>query len=198
MYLLKTIIFIGLAVHLIHCGGQNNNESTVKVAKVENGVAKAEDGRVILSSQSEEGLVIPEGVLEGLRIDRALLVNLIISKVKSVSEVYDLSMKSKLTIGDFDLIGKLLGSAGHGPEGHPFITSFSVTTNSGVVYSEIECRTQVIDTMDTLYLKSCANDQVKISFEGFHFYFIPLREIVVDKVELSARLSKIDIKRELR
>ena len=110
MHLLKTIIFIGLGMILIHCGNNESKGAVVKVDRIEDGVAKTEDGRIVLSSQSEGDLVIPEGGdLEGLRIDRALLINAILSEVKSVSEIYDLSIESSITVDDFNFIGRLTG-----------------------------------------------------------------------------------------
>ena len=193
MYLLKTIIFIGLAVHLTHCGGQNNNESTVKVAKVENGVAKAEDGRVILSSQSEGDLVIPEGTLEGLRIDQTKLANVIAKEVEDVSRVYDLFMASSLSLDDFNILGRLTGFY----DGTlPFITSFSVKTHSGDIYHGIECQTRfrlrsAVSSDAHLILVDCENDQVEVSFGGYSVHVILLRQIVVDEQELSKKINEL-------
>ena len=43
----------------------------------------------------------------------------------------------------------------------------------------------------------CGNDQVEISFGGFSFEVIPLNKIVIDERELSARVSKMGLKKEL-
>ena len=187
MYLLKTIIFIGLAVHLTHCGGQNNNESTVKVAKVEDGVAKAEDGRVILSSQSEGDLVIPEGALKGLRVDSTKLANAILSETQRVSEVYNLSMASGIYIDDFDIFGFADRGSSLITRYPLFTTSFSVKTVSGKTYHGIECHSHTSHMHGFgwwfLELGVCESDQVVVRVGRMSM------EDVVDEKELSARLG---------
>ena len=182
MYLLKTIIFIGLGIILIHCG--NNESETVKVAKVEDGVAKAEDGRIILSSQSEEGLVIPEGKLKGLSVDATQLANAIARRNQRVQEVYDLSMASGFYLDE--IVGFSLNK---------FTTSFSVKTVSGEIYHGIECQTTIDSSFDDLILSRCENDQVVVKLSRFGF--ISLRTIVVDKQELAKKISELQLKKEI-
>ena len=174
MNFLKTIIFIGLAVHLINCGGQSHNESTVKVAKVENGVPKTEDGRIVLSSQAEDNsLVMPEGTCENCIISSQKLGMEIAQEFESVSEVYDISLDSDLyavevidTVFIFGLFDDRLDR---------FSISFTVKTISGAIYENIEC-TATTPNQATLYLRDCESDQVALD-TSIHIKF---NKILID------------------
>lgn len=162
MSLLKIIIFFGLATMLTHCGNQEgNNESTVKVAQVENGTPKAEDGRIILSSQSADNplLFIPEGTCENCLVNSQKLGLEIANKLKSVSKVYDISLNSKLYVEEALVTVLSFGSADETND--YFSTSFTVETVLGVVHTDIKCKAWTNQVK--LILDNCGNDQAVLS-----------------------------------
>ena len=151
MSLLKTIIFIGLALLLAHCGGQgSNSESTVKIAKVEDGVPKTEDGRTILSSESEE-LVIPEGGAKGVAINVQKLENYIANQFDSISEVTRMSFSDDFYAIEFAFFGSV----------DRFTVLFNVRTISGTLYENIQC--EATSTKTDLIIANCENDQVVLT-----------------------------------
>ena len=143
MNLLKIIIFIGCALQLVHCGGQGSSEREIKVARVENGVPKAEDGRVILSSEAES-LTIPEGRYKGQVISKQKLEDAIAHQLRDVSEVFVYSFESTPLV-DTSL----------------FTVKLSVqSTASGFVYAGVECASKEEDY--GLILQDCASNQVRL------------------------------------
>ena len=167
MNLLKTIIFIGLALLLAHCGGQGSNEKDIKVARMENGVPKTEDGRIILSSQSEGELVIPEGEAEGVAISRQKLAKQIEDQFDSISEVTRISFSDDFyAVEIFGVIDR-------------FTVSFNMRTTSGDLYENVQCvaRSKKL----TLFLLDCENDQVVLS-----------REIYVDMNSIALGIKYVD------
>ena len=204
MHFLKTIIFIGLGIILIHCGNQNNKQETVKVDRIEEGVAKAADGRIILSSQSDTHLIIPEGGFTGFKIDSTKLARMInIRTTKRISSVYNLSFSSSVHIRD--AIAQLKNLFREIDTGDIFTTSFSVQTDLGVHYHEIQCGSNIQFSKDdaskyyltdkirqrhdgrgnwVLYLTACESDEVSIG----KWFMIPMQDIVVDQKKFSAKI----------
>lgn len=173
MNLLKIITVVGFGMMLINCGGQDNKTSqeTVEVDRVEDGVAKAKDGRIILSSESESYLVIPDGEFKGFELSATRVADSIKTKVKSVSEVYDLSLSSKFFPFWTD----------------EFITSFSVSTNLGDIYQDVQCISYVIfgsNMTPRLILRECENDQVAFAENLIR---ISMKDIVVNQQKLDAK-----------
>ena len=144
MNLLKTIVFIGLATQLIHCG--NQSESTVKVAKVENGVPKAEDGRIILSSQSEDKYLHFPRTRPFVYPVRSQQVGIAIAKqLNDIVEVYDISVEERFYLGEVF------------SETDYFSTSFTAKTASGDVFN-FTCKTHALWSWG-LKLENCISDQ---------------------------------------
>ena len=169
MNFLKIIIFIGCALQLVHCGGQGNSEKEIKVARVENGVPKAEDGRIILSSQSAgaESLIIPEGVYEGRLVSKQNLENAIINSVDFISGVSDISLTSELYFKEAATIGLTFGLAALDDEViNVFSVSFNVTVNNKVFLENIQCEGRAekydarYDNQEIFVLNYCGNHQV--------------------------------------
>ena len=201
MNLLKIIIIVGLGTVLISCGGQNDNQRAVEIAKVENGVATAKDGRMILSSESN-ALTIPSGQFEGVEINSAQLASIIEGEVKSISKVYNLSFKAGVSLDQLDESGDLIANVQNfmrenlpivnkmikdSPISIPFITSFSVGTHASAVYDGIECASFISESSHAgfqLELRSCGNSQVVLSKTRI---LVDMNSIVVDQGQIKAR-----------
>ena len=152
MNLLKAIIFIGCAVQLVHCGGQGSSEREIKVARVENGVSKAEDGRIILSSQSDrvEGLIIPEGAAEGVAISKGKLESYIANQFDEISKVTHALFSDDLYPIELFWLGGL----------DRFTVSFNIRTTKGDILEGIQCKATSYEV--ELILSNCENGQVKL------------------------------------
>ena len=151
MHLLKTIISIGLAVHLINCGGQG----------------KTKDGRIVLSSQSEDNsMVMPEGTCENCIVNSQKLGVEIVKKFKSISRIYDISFDSELYIDEALATIFSFGQADNTYDN--FSVSFTITTLSGADHN-IECKART--SKRYLILENCGNDQVVLSKDWIHINF---------------------------
>ena len=156
MNLLKAIIFIGCALQLAHCGGQGSSAKEVKVARVENGVPKAEDGRVILSSESEtllpgDRLVIPHGEAEGVTISKQKLESYITNKFDDVSEITIVSFLNTLYVWMVTKQGRV-----DAPK-----LRFNIRDKDGFFYEDVHCF--AVSTSTELILHSCGNSEVKLN-----------------------------------
>ena len=151
MNLLKTILFSVFGIIISACGGSNGH--TVKVAKIENGVPKSEDGRIILSSESGN-LIIPDGVFEGIKISSTKFASKIEDRFDMISKVYDLSMTSGFYLDDIDIISSIIGQ----PD-KVFTVSFSVQTVSGNIHRGFECKSHIVSDYLALSMRNCKNDQ---------------------------------------
>lgn len=219
MSFLKTIIIVGFGMMLINCGGQNNNDKqgAVEIDRVEaDGTARAKDGRIVLGSQSEDHLIIPEGAFEGFQIDSTKLANAIVGRIDSVSRfsgtsvqsgvyfvtttpvtaidrVSGISLQSGVYFDDFDLLGAVLSD-----DDPYFTTSFSVITASGEEYHGIECQSQIDRTGYHYYLQlfNCDSDQVVVHISTMPLMF--LASIVVNPNELSAKVRSLQKKDRLK
>ena len=149
MDLLKAVIFSVISMALISCGDRGGKVK--EAVEIENGVSKAEDGRIILSSESKP-LVMPEGVFKGVEVDPRKLGSAIAGRLDSVSTVYDISFASRFFISG--LVG-----------GGVFNVVFAVRTLSGEVYRNIKCMAYPGKGKDAfLWIEDCNSGQVRLAF----------------------------------
>ena len=123
-------MFIGFGM-IIACGNQ------------------AQGDRIVLSSQSPDSLVIPEGEFEGLKVRKSWLQYAIEAEIDSSAVVSGLSFSSRF-------VSFLTGE---------FTTSFSVKTSQGN-FDNIQCVTSIIfvDIIGySLLLEDCGNSQVRVN-----------------------------------
>ena len=141
MSVFKIIIFILLGLTLTSCG------------KIAEKVKQTDDGRIILSLKAEENdsLVIPEGPCKNCTISKTRLGKLIAENFTSISQVFDISMVEKdyrhWTWREDD------GS---------FLTSFSVKTITGDTYTNIQCKTKIVDQVRFLRFFDCGSRKVQL------------------------------------
>ena len=174
MHLLKIIIFIGLAFLLTHCGSQRSS--------------KAEDGRIVLSSESDKFLIIPEGAGSGRFIYKQKMADKIAMNFDSVSEVFDISFQEELrqrdvlsniaTLGYYGLVG-----------GNTFTLSFSIKTTTGKVYRNIQCEIGLdINVVTPHYqyfiIDDCNSGEVILRGEKDNI-FIKVEDVLLRKERLS-------------
>ena len=199
MNLLKIIIVIGFGMMLISCG--NNDQRAVEVDRIENGVPKTKDGRIILSSESN-ALIIPSGQFEGVGISSAQLASIIEGEVENISQVYNLSFKAGVSLENLEeksgglvtgiqnfitenlpAVNKMIEDS---PIEIPFIASFSVSTQSSAVYDGIECFCVISEKSSDFHLelKNCGNDQAVLKKTRI---LVNMSSIVVDQAQLKTR-----------
>ena len=165
---MKVLLFIGFGM-IVGCGNQ------------------AKEGRIVLSSQSEDHLTIPEGAFEGAVISKSKVEKAIAEQLDSISKVYDLSMKEKLLPAEVLEAIYTLGSLGLYAffSSDPFLASFTVETTHGKIYTEINCsslatrrsmRSDVIYSIGRLTLIGCKSDEVQID----KTLSVQMRKILID------------------
>ena len=156
MNLLRVIICIGLAVQLTHCGDQGSSEREIKVARVENGVPKAEDGRIVLSSESphkKTSVVIPAGWYKGRHLNNAHMAEIIMSQNKSIKGIFDFDIPTFLDLATSE-VDSALGI---------FTLSFSVQDMSNNIFEGVKCRfeTPLVPFVSKYFkLYYCQSDKV--------------------------------------
>ena len=149
---LKIIIFIGLVIQLINCKGQGKNENTIKVAKVEN-------DRIVLSSQSKDNsLIMPEGTCENCLVSSQKMGIEIVKQFKSILEVYNISFNSELYI--YEALETIFSLGQSGDTDDYFSVSFTIKTVSDAIHN-IKCKTRT--SLEYLILNDCGNDQVVLT-----------------------------------
>ena len=172
MNVLKVIIVVGFGMMLLACGG----ESKRSVEGAEEGTPKAEDGRIVLSSElSDKGLVIPEGEAEGMVISSQKLANAIANHFDSISEVFDISFESEFYFRELS----------PAPVGAMFTVSFDVRTTKGSIYRDIECRAYVA-TRSVIIIGKCSSDQVILAKDSLGKR---LRELKIEDSTTSVRFK---------
>ena len=148
--LTRILMFIGFGV-IVACGNQAN------------------DDRIVLSSQSEDPLVVPEGEFKGFKVKKSWLQYAIGAEIDSSSAVVsDLSFSSRFT--------SFFSGA--------FITSFSVKVSQGN-FNNIRCLSSIefVDTLSySLVLQDCGNDLARL---GNRNIWISLKGISMDDEKLA-------------
>ena len=126
-----------LGIITANCG--NNNKS---------------DNRVVLSSQSEEDrLVVPSGDCEDCILSKSEVEKAVADHMSDISTVSDLSFNRSLA-QSVNLFSTF------------FIASFTIQTNSGSTYANIQCNATTTYTLiPYLYLEDCSSEEVV--FDGW-------------------------------
>ena len=146
--LMRVLFFIGFGI-IIGCGNQ------------------AKEDRIVLSSQSEDHLVIPEGDYEGFIISKKKTEQAIAKQLGSVLKIYDLSMERKLFLLEGVAATVSLGISTFFDDG-PFLVSFNVETTNGKIYTGINCNglaisnviDDVVSVIGKITLTECKRDGV--------------------------------------
>lgn len=140
-FLIQSIIYAVLGLMTVSCGGQ------------------AKDNRILLDSQSEGHLVIPEGIYKGSVISRERLGEAIAKQINSISEVYAISMREALTLSEAVFNVTTLGIATFSDHDNEFFVSFTAKTPTGEIFSGIEC-IATSDERRILRMRNCQNKDV--------------------------------------
>ena len=157
---IQIMVIAMLGVITIGCGGNNSKgNNPIRTTVNSAGQNVAEDGRIVLSSQTEDSpLVIPEGTLKGRAIHRQKLAKSIADKLEEVSIVSDLSFSPDLSSSPM-----LLHL--YDPDPDIFTVSFTVTTHLGAVYRGIQCEAKASNILlffnKKLHLENCKSRDVK-------------------------------------
>ena len=155
MNVLKIIIVVGFGMILLACGG----ESKRSVKDAEEGMPKTEDGRIVLSSESEGFLVIPEGEAEDVVISSQKLGSAIANYFDSISEVFNISFESELYVMEVMHVFSPFTD----DHSDTFTVSFDIRTTRGSVHKDVQCRAR--SNVYRFYLEECASGQVVMSLK---------------------------------
>ena len=148
---LRNMIFTGLIIITVSCSGQGTKK----------------DNRIVLSSESADYLIIPEGPYEGDVISRSKLAVFIADHFKSISRVYDISFTSELHSIEaaFNIVSLGILPALDGAD--YFTASFAVETTSGHVFENIKCMAVTstalaIANRNSLAIGGCESNQASL------------------------------------
>ena len=161
MKLLIKILIFGLGI-TVTCASQSKTDSTV------------------LSSPSEDHLVIPEGAYTGSAISKQKLEKTIAKQFDSFSKVYNISMKGQLSASEVVFTGFMyIAVLGAFVLNHQdtdyfsdlsdlFLVSFTAEDFDGAIYSGINCIGSSfiksrIEEFGSLHIRLCENNEVKFS-----------------------------------
>ena len=162
LVLIRVLIVLGIGM-MFACG----NTST--------------DDRTVLSSQSVDYLIIPDGASQGAVISKTKLANAIAEQFNSISKVRDLSMEEKLFATETLLTIATLGMNFLADADDWFLVSFTIETQDGAVYNRVNCvgastltttpveeivaSTEKPSVRGVFHLFKCENDEIKLSKE---------------------------------